>query len=540
MGEVRLDLFKLYDGNLLDKTIDKDIENHIKQAHIMYLQKAKDYQKTLELYREGFGISKISQILNCPRATIESWIYRGMKPVYRPQITKALIRQLKSNKLTYKEIANLFGVKPKTIYYGYIKPNKKTGKQFLPSKDTTEFLESSKNPVEFLNYIWKEVSGAERKNFEKFCKFVKLKDSIPSFELANRIGKSYSTVSKWKRRVSAPILLRWLELYLKFGKPKENHKWLFINLDINNTPLSRPIEVPEKIDSWNYVKNVIKQLKPLNDGHFVKEMSKEECLGFILGMIVGDAGKHGINKDSIHLAFSKRYESNKNLGEFFCQCLRKLGFKARRIKDYKNSYKWISQSSPFFNWIYTVALGLKITENTTFHPIKAKWILNSPKNFIKRFLQGIFESDGSVSYEAGITCACFPNNELIKSLLNYFDVKPYFVPIKDGKWELLELGGVRQLKKLHNIIFVPELKTIKYQIIEKILNADKVNGTGGRLPSEIKNKIIDLIKRDYKIYKIIKRILLDNNFYVSRNTIEHYIGKEVTKNSQERNDRKDR
>jgi len=526
MEEVRLDFLRSDGKEALEKIhsyLRKDIMNHITKTDEDFLKRMQDYQKAVRLYERGIGISKIAKALNYPKATIESWVYRGMKPVYKHKITRKLVKRLEQEgNLTHTEIAKIFGMKPKSVYYGYLKPNKKTGEQFIPSEDTTNFIKTSENPLEFLNYIWKETSREKIENFSKFCEFIKLKEHIPPFKLAKEIEKSYSTIFKWRKNISLPNLLRWLEIYLKLENPKDNHAWLFLNLGINNIPTGQPIEVPKYIGSWNDVKGVIKQLNPLDNGHLVRRMDKEECFGFILGVIVGDAGKHGRNKDSIHLAFSKRYDTNKALGEFFCQCLHKLGFRANRIKDYKNSYKWVSQSSPFFNWIYTVALGLKITETTTFYPIKANWILNSPEKFVKRFLQGMFESDGSVSYESGITCACFPNNYLMGNLLNSFGVNPYFIPIKNGEFKLLELGGIKQLKKLHNVIFVPELKTMKYKIVEKILNANKVNDTGGRLPLEIKGKIIDMIGRDYKTYKIIKRILLDDNFYVSRNTIEHY------------------
>jgi transposase len=527
---IRSSLFRLQET---DKIILKKIRGKLKRELIenliktktAYLKNIRDYQKAIHLHRKGLGPRKIAKILHRPRSTIESWIYRGMKPVYRLKVPKRIIQKLKSDaNLTNKEIAKILKIKPKSVYYGYIKPGKKEGKKFLPSEASIKHIKQSSNSTEFLDYFWKETSQKELENFSKYCKFIKLKNDLPPFELARKIEKSYSTVFKWRKNKCAPNLLRWLELYLKLGKPKENHVWLFLNLGLNGVPISQPIQVPKNINNWQDIENVIDQLESLNNNELlVNRMSKRECFGFALGMIVGDAMKHGSHKDSIHLALTKRYETNELLGNFFCQCLRKLGLIAGRKKGYKNNYKWISQSSPFFNWVYKVILGLEVSETTTFCPIKADWLLDSPPEVVRRFLQGIFESDGSVDYEGGIRCAAFANVTLIQNLLKRYGIKSYTTKV--GKWKLLELGGLPQLKKLHGILFVPEIKTKKCQIIEKIINARKVKGTGGRLPQGIRKKIKDMINKGFKTYVIIKRILLDENYFVSRSTVEHYKGK---------------
>jgi hypothetical protein len=372
------------------------------------------------------------------------------------------------------------------------------------------------------NFLWIEnISKRDLENFRTFTLLKKLDDNkITTYSLAKKLGRSYSTVYGWRNELRLPKLAHWSNLYTKLEKPKENHKLLWMNLGYKIIPSEKPIEVPLEIKGWNDVKKVIKQLAPIENN---LEISKEECFAFVLGMTIGDVGKLSKNRDRLDLQLTKEIDTNEMLGEFFCKCLRKLGLRSHRIKDNRNKFRWHSQSSPFFQWIYNTLLGLKNEENTTYNSVKVDWILDTPKVFIKRFLQGIFESDGSVLYDDRITCAAYPNAEIIQRLLEKFNIKSYI--INDKGWKRTNIEGFENLRKSNNILFAPEIKTKRFKLLERIVNSNKTNGK--RTPIKIRNNVIDLYNKGFKNYQISKLLLERHNFALSRRTIQRIINKEV-------------
>lgn len=522
MKEVRLDLCERDEIFLekFDGKLRRELIGYLTKTRIKYQKRMRDYQTAMKLYKEGLGRRRIAKILKCPSSVIGGWLYGNIKPSRKLQILKEYIKKLRNEaKLTNKEIGIILGVTPQAISK-YINQRKESYAKFL-SEDVVNFIKNSLNPIQFLDYFWIDnISKKEAQNFEKFCKFEKLKNKFSPFKLANLIGKSYVVVYNWQSQKSFPRLTRWLEVYIKLGKPKDGFVWLSLNLGSGGMPLGPFIQVPLKVTKWDEIENVINQLEEKEN--ILPTMNKEECFGFVLGMIVGDTSKPKPNKDNLDLQLSKNISTNKKLGEFFCNCLQKLKFRTYRVKDSQNKYRWLTQSSPFFSWIYKVVLGLKEDETTTYFPIKINWILDAPLDFIKRFIQGIFESDGSVSYEGLISCSTYPDTEILQILLNKFGIVSYI--ILDKKWKKLIIEGKKQIEKCNNLLFAPEIKTKRYNLLERIVSA-KINKKGQKLPQEIREKIINLIKKNLKTYKIVKRILLDNNFYVSRSAIEYYRNK---------------
>jgi len=194
----------------------------------------------------------------------------------------------------------------------------------------------------------------------------------------------------------------------------------------------------------------------------------------------------------------------------------------------------ITEVNHFFKWVYNIVLGLKDDETTTYTPVKIEWLLSSPKIIKKRVLQGIFESDDSVLYDGKITCAPFPNNDSIGNLLKDFGIKSHFV--NDRKWKRLGIEGINQLKKTSGILFLPDIKTKRYQLLEKIIQSNKV-----KPPMKVPNKIRNIVNnnKSLKSYQILKILINKYNFYTSRTTIERIKKEGVTKHCKKRYDRKD-
>lgn len=381
--------------------------------------------------------------------------------------------------------------------------------------------------IKFMKHFW--ISNKIRedyiKNFSDFMKLRKIdKNEITTYKLAKILNRSYMTVHNWRNKKRQPKLLHFFNFYKNLGSPSEGNVWLWLNLKSDITMEGNPMRVPLKINGWEDIRFVINQLEPIEDNFSLK---KEESFAFILGMMIGDVGKLSENRDRLDLQLSKVYKTNKNLGELFCNCVKKLGFKAYRIKGNEKFFRWHTQSSPFFTWIYEVVLGLKRIETTTYNTVKMNWILNSPQNVLKRFLQGIFESDGSVLYDNRITCASFPNSYLIKNILKRFNINSYI--INDKGWKRLNIEGFDNLIKASSILFAPEIKSNRYKLLKKIANADR--NSGKKTPLILRNIVKNLHNKGFNNYQVSKVLLEKYNFVLSRKTIQELKIKEVKNGS---------
>ena len=87
-------------------------------------------------------------------------------------------------------------------------------------------------------------------------------------------------------------------------------------------------------------------------------------------------------------------------------------------------HKWRTQKSPLLTWIILTVLGLQPHQRTTYHPINANWILNTPDDLRIAFLQGLADGDGwadTRSQYIGIYAG--PNISLIQELLTSFQIR---------------------------------------------------------------------------------------------------------------------
>lgn len=120
--------------------------------------------------------------------------------------------------------------------------------------------------------------------------------------------------------------------------------------------------------------------------------------------------------------------SNERLGKFVCMCMNLIGLQMIRIADKQATgmtrfgkqpsaaYRWTSERSPFLAWMFSVALGLRWNERTSYDPLRMDWILDAPRAFRLRFVQGLADSDASVKHHEVIITSV-PNAEFLAVLL---------------------------------------------------------------------------------------------------------------------------
>lgn len=501
MKEVRLD-------------IPGDVQKSIDEINVTYQKRTSSYALAHSLYEKGIGYKRIAKILNYSPTVIYTWLYGNVRP--SKTFSKEIVRKLRLDLgLDVKKISDILGIKPESVYH-HTRKKPREEKIIKISNKTLKFIKNNPISTDYLKYFWKKkILKKNTDSFKAYCKFIKLIEKVSVPKLSKSLGKSISTLRDWKKNRRLPTLTKFLELYLETGKSQKGKVWLSLDLTREGLPKTKMIQVPTKISDWKDITNVLDQLEYEDD--VLPQLSKEECLGFLLGIYVGDACKYTENKDNVGLVLSKKYPANEKLGNFFCQCIEKLGFRAYRVKDYKNKFKWRSQESPFFSWVYTVSLGLKEKETTTYHSIKASWLLNAPLEVVKRFLQGVYESDGCVTYEGVVKCSSYPNNVLMQKLLRRFGINSSFS--KKKKWAELSIYG-NSLKKC-GILFAEEIKTERYRKLQLILNAKRLS-KGKKYQEGVIKNLKTMMKTGIGNYQVSKNLLINNNLFIPKTTLQYY------------------
>jgi hypothetical protein len=286
----------------------------------------------------------------------------------------------------------------------------------------------------------------------------------------------------------------YIELARRIPKKKlgENEQWLPLIMEGSFHPTAF-IRVPITVNDWSQIQEVIRQLKPLDSSQLNQwklqfgDITQEDAFAYLVGMIVSDANKQkiGFTSTYIELRLSKKYEWSKQVGEATCYYFGLLGISAERGKDRDSSagkntcYSWVSRSSPFITWITKSCLGLEPEERTTYSPIKAQWMLRTPKAVRKKFLQGLNDGDGWASIKDQVLGnACQPNIDFYKQLLQTFDIDsrddkmrvkisrqesiiraaqiPFFLHASERQKAAEKLEEMMQVRRNENPVFIPQ------------------------------------------------------------------------------------
>jgi hypothetical protein len=202
--------------------------------------------------------------------------------------------------------------------------------------------------------------------------------------------------------------------------------------------------VPRKIGGYRDLAQLVAGLTPLEKAYTRaarfglrrEEVNalKEDLFAYVLGIMLGDAGKPGgvqqrFTSMNLDLQFSQKEPTNEGLGEFVCMCVNSIGIKMKAAADKMPSgttafaevpmpaFRWISGRSAIIAWMFVVGLGLRPNELTSVDHVKMPWILDAPTHFLKRFVQGLADSDGTVRRYL-VEIASMPNAEFVTQVLH--------------------------------------------------------------------------------------------------------------------------
>lgn len=385
------------------------------------------------------------------------------------------------------------------------------------------FIDSLGGISSAVNRLWGiELDKKAEEELKKVMEIVKLRMQTNSLKKIAKLTKmSKNTVEKWIYEINLLFIIRYLICVPKI-KIKKNHQLLSLNYSRSSLPLGPWIEVPNEIKNLKSIMDVINQIKPINSDNIGRFNIKTDDIkilrlnlfAYLLGMIVGDTSKPGVKTKSgttrrIQLRLTKRYKSNKRLGEFTCLCMNNIGLRMSRYKDCPQGkmntypfYAWCSQHSHLIDWIFKICLGLDNDEKTTYDPINAKWILKTPKEFRIWFLQGLADSDGYVDikcYQAGIITG--PNHELVQQILTSLSIHSNKGFLHKGTLSVIRIN-LRDAKKLP--LFNPYVKLYRYCLMEKITKAKRYSW---HWPEWLGKKVDKYIKKGMTSTQIMHTIL---------------------------------
>jgi hypothetical protein len=343
---------------------------------------------------------------------------------------------------TIVHIAERFSVDPGTISVelhraGLVVTQGHHMAEQLPLKYSPEFIELvDKGPQAVLDFVKNRVwgiqaSGTGLKQLQTFCEFVRLHhEGVGVKAMAKRLSAHRSTVAEWREGTDKPYLIRAICDTLPLA-PKKGWKLLPMHLVSGGGEPSGWIQVPQTIKSYDDLVDMIGQIQPLQQTYSRARMfgltppqidsMRMDLFAYLLGIMVGDSGKlggeqHRYASMNLDLQLTLKQPTNERLGEFVLLCANCLGLEMERKRDKQPTgqtslskvpsaaYRWISERSPLFAWIFSVGMGLSWGETTTNHQLRMDWIHDMPKSFRTRFIQGAADSDGTArKYKVDIT-----------------------------------------------------------------------------------------------------------------------------------------
>jgi len=399
-----------------------------------------------------------------------------------------------------------------------------------------EYITNNKPDLEFVNNFFNINYNSEEKDkfynfFETHKLFSKTKNKA---NISRILNIPETTIDHWLKFRSIPFLVKLYNYNSELNKSK--NKWLSLNSSRGGLFTGPWVSVPLKINDIDDIKKVINQIKPLDNYNILSDEYKTNdklfLFFYLLGMTVGDTSKTPIKRKNrtmrrLQLRLTKRYLSCERVGEFTTLCLNSIGLRMNRGKDCPKSkkteydfYAWHSQCSLLIEWIFTVVLGMKSNELTTYDKIKCDWLLNIDKKFKVAFLQGLSDSDGYVDIttrRAGIITG--PNTDFVMRLFKSMNIKSTKTYFHNGTLGCVNIA----INDAYSLpLFNENVRLYRYELMEKVVKAKRLPRP---FPEWLSKRINYLISKNYSSTKIIHKILNDYNIIISQGGLKKRVDK---------------
>ena len=324
-----------------------------------------------------------------------------------------------------------------------------------------------------------------------------------------------------------PKLAHFLKAMILLGKPQEGFVWLTLEQSHGHAvPVGQFVQVPISIERWDDVATVISQIVPRTPSK--GEFTRPYLFGFLVGMILGDGHKpkQGHSHRHLSLVLSKKYDSNLRIGDFTSYCANQFGLRMNRSNDLPKPphkpfgfFVWNSQSSPFLDWIFNVVMGLEDGQNTTYDAVNMDWALESPEDFRIGLIQGIAESDGSVSISGQeVEFWVLPDWDFMIKLLATFGLRGF------RNREAVSLAKSQAIASFNVPVFAPHLRTIRYERLELMAKTKKLARVE-RLPEDVREEITRLASGGHSVPTIVQEIARTKKLLVSFEAAQRWAKK---------------
>jgi hypothetical protein len=182
-------------------------------------------------------------------------------------------------------------------------------------------------------------------------------------------------------------------------------------------------------------------------------------------------------------------------------------------------FVWTLVTSPLIDWLFNVCLGLNDDELTTYDAARMDWVIDTPEEFRRGLIQGLAESDESVSISSQtVELWIGPNWDLARKLLLTFGVRTR------RSREALSLSKLEVVKAMNIPIFSALLNTARYQRFVKLGRARRIP-RGKRLPQAVREGIMSMKREGLRISEIAERVIDEFGIAVSFEAIQRWVRK---------------
>lgn len=385
-------------------------------------------------------------------------------------------------------------------------------------------------------YSDRRIGAKETEYCIKFFKFLKEYASGGSLvDIYKKLKIGHGTGQAWLNGTGLPSKLKYAA-QIPSEQPRKGWKWLPLKLDhLKNLP-EQFTQVPVEINSLRNLTDILKQLTPLKEEneHLLADLGEFHSFMYLLGLLVSD-GSFAYDTSysaSLILFASKKYSWSKDLGNAFCDAVRRLGFFVeRKSDDIRVKYgklvecrKWESTASPFLMWMKKALLGLSASEKKKELPISSDWILKLPRSLRASFIQGLADGDGYASIRAFVTAiATKTNMQFINDLLASVGISS---TIKNTKVLIKQHSEILKAGKLPLFRFATGRQKRLEDLSEVIRNLDRGHG---RVPAEHLRIIDKLQKQDYTPGQIAEILWYKHGIPRSTSSIERIIQRKKKK-----------
>jgi transposase-like protein len=392
----------------------------------------------------------------------------------------------------------------------------------------TSYVLEHGNSLDFTAHFWRgcEPLPQDVNQYRNFVKALLLiQRGLKASNVAAELGINANSIFNWRHLYQMPKLGHFLKAFLDLGPPSNGRLWLTLEQSHGHAiPLGQFIQVPITIQTWAEVKEVLSQIKP--KGEESSKFTRPYLFGFLLGIVIGDGHKpkQGRGHRRLNLVMSKKYETNLKIGDFTCLCANQLGLRMEKGEDMPKPpdkphgfFQWNSQSSPLMDWIFLVAIGLADGQHTTYDIVHLDWALEAPRDFRVGLVQGIAESDGSVSIASQtVEFWVIPDWEFMIKLLATFGLRGF------RNREAVSLVKTQAIKSFEVPVFSDYLQTVRYEKLKLMAMTRKLERTE-RIPEEIRVDIGRLALEGKSVPQIVEAIARTRNLLISFEAAQRWV-----------------